>query len=265
MRLLVRTWNLFHGRSVPETRQTHVDEMAALVTADDPDLVCLQEVPVSALAGLDQSSGMVVVGAVAMPAVGGRLGRRITGLDPKRFRSALTGQANAVLVSRRLAVAGASTSLVLNPRDVRQREARREGLPLSARIAWARNRRIAQLVRVAVAGRSVVVANVHLSSLADSRPAEAELLRAATYAEGFADPAEPMLFVGDLNLTVASSTALRTLVEWGFSEPVDSIDQILVRGLTVVRGPEAWPDERRRRGDVLLSDHAPVEAEMIGP
>ncbi|MDX6465015.1 MAG: hypothetical protein QOI27_55, partial [Gaiellaceae bacterium] len=44
-----------------------------------------------------------------------------------------------------------------------------------------------------------------------------------------------------------------------FSEPLPgSIDQILVRGLPSTP-PVAWPEERRRAGGRLLSDHAPVE------
>ena len=45
----------------------------------------------------------------------------------------------------------------------------------------------------------------------------------------------------------------------GFSPPLpESIDQVLVRG--VPAGPALrWPDDRRRVGGRLLSDHAPVE------
>jgi endonuclease/exonuclease/phosphatase family metal-dependent hydrolase len=47
----------------------------------------------------------------------------------------------------------------------------------------------------------------------------------------------------------------------GFSAPLaGSIDQIFVRGLTVVEGPSAWPVERRTLDGRVLSDHAPVEA-----
>jgi endonuclease/exonuclease/phosphatase family metal-dependent hydrolase len=260
----VRTWNLFHGRSVPETRQTHLSEMVALATGDGPDVVCLQEVPVWALPELQRWSGMTALGVVTMPALGGRLARPVTGLDPRRLRSALTGQANAILVSDRLAVAGSPATLVLNPRGVRRREGNRHRLSLAARVAWARNRRVAQLVRVTRDDLAAVVVNLHLSSLRDSRAADAELLRAVTYAESFAGPAEPIVLAGDLNLTVASSVTLKDLGNWGFSRPADGIDHVLVRGLRVARGPESWPSERRRLGDVLLSDHAPVEVEMIG-
>jgi endonuclease/exonuclease/phosphatase family metal-dependent hydrolase len=45
----------------------------------------------------------------------------------------------------------------------------------------------------------------------------------------------------------------------GFSQPLpESIDQVLVRGLPADHALR-WPDERRRVGARLLSDHAPVE------
>ena len=46
----------------------------------------------------------------------------------------------------------------------------------------------------------------------------------------------------------------------GFTEPIDGIDQVLVRGLALARGPEAWAEARRTVGGVVLSDHTPVEA-----
>jgi hypothetical protein len=46
-----------------------------------------------------------------------------------------------------------------------------------------------------------------------------------------------------------------------FSPPLPGgIDQILVRGTQIERGPVRWPKERRRIDGRLLSDHAPVEA-----
>ena len=263
MRLLVRTWNLFHGRAVPETGRTDVQSAVRLVTADGPDVVCLQELPVWALGHLSEWSGMRAFGAVAMPALGGPLGRRVTELDPRRLRSAFTGQANAVLV-RELAVSGHEV-LQLNPRALRRRVAARLGLPLATRFGWGRNRRVAQVLRLDDGEATVVVVNLHLTTSADSRLADAELLRAATYAEGFAGPAEAIVVAGDLNLTASSSMMLHELGSWGFSAPAAGIDHLLVRGLRVVRGPEAWPEARRRIDGELLSDHAPVEAEMMSP
>ena len=226
MKLLVRTWNLFHGRTFPESGDTFLDEMVALATQDDPDVVCLQEVPLWALPELEGWSGMAALGVVAMPAIGRRFGRRATELDPRRLRSALTGQANAVLIARRLAVIG-EASLALNTRDMRRREAKRLGLSTGMRIAWARNRRVAQLVRVGAGAGSAVVVNLHLSSLPDSRPVDAELLRAVAYAEGFARHDEPLVLAGDFNLTTASSVMLQELRGWGFSEGASGIDHVV--------------------------------------
>jgi endonuclease/exonuclease/phosphatase family metal-dependent hydrolase len=104
--LLVRTWNLFHGNAVPPERRAHLRQMIELVTADDPDVVCLQEVPVWALSHLESWSGMQAIGAVgAQPLLrSADLGRWITELNHGILRSAVTGEALATLVARRYAV-----------------------------------------------------------------------------------------------------------------------------------------------------------------
>jgi len=64
---------------------------------------------------------------------------------------------------------------------------------------------------------------------------------------------ERSILAGDANLVSAGAD--------GFSPPLaGSIDQILVRGLTLCNGPSAWPLERRVVEGRVLSDHAPVEA-----
>jgi endonuclease/exonuclease/phosphatase family metal-dependent hydrolase len=103
------------------------------------------------------------------------------------------------------------------------------------------------------------VANTHLTG----RFAEAELQRAAWFADSVARPDEALVLAGDFNLR-ADSPGLASLTgpEWGFSAPGPGIDHILVRGATVSPA-RVWPDERRRRADGrLLSDHAPVEVEV---
>ena len=190
--------------------------------------------------------------------------RRLTDLAPGLLRSALTGQANATLISRRLTVGGHET-LELNPRWFRRRAARQEGLTRSETRDWARNRRVAQVVRVGSGDDTVVVANLHLTSPANCRAAELELERVVVFAESFASPGEPIALCGDLNLTASGSRRLQDLGKAGFSPPSTRIDHILVRGLDLVQGPEEWPDSRRRLGEVLLSDHAPLEAAMIRP
>ena len=100
MRLLVRTWNLYHGRTLPVSSRLYLERMVRLVTADAPDVVALQEVPLWALGRLERWSGMAVAWAVAMPALFvAPAARRVTELDPVRFRSAFTGQANALLIN----------------------------------------------------------------------------------------------------------------------------------------------------------------------
>jgi endonuclease/exonuclease/phosphatase family metal-dependent hydrolase len=265
--LLVRTWNVAHGRTFPETRETHLEEMVRLIAGDGPDVVCLQELPVWSLRELERWSGMRAFGCQTMPALGGPLARRVTAYDPCRLRSGLTGQANAILTGQALVPGGSGESIVLNPARFRRREARRLGLSYRARRHWAANRRVAHAVRVSGGFSSLVVLNMHLTGAQDSRLAEAELLRALTFANRVARVGEPLLVCGDLNLTRASSRLVDRLPRggFGFSSPPAGIDHILGRGLVPVRGPEPWSNGRRRLGDVLLSDHAPVEAEMIRP
>jgi endonuclease/exonuclease/phosphatase family metal-dependent hydrolase len=98
--VLVRTWNLFHGNTHPPQRRAFLREMIRLVTADRPDVVCLQEIPVWALRRLEGWSGMQRVSAVARrPRI--PFGRWPTELHHGFFRSALTGEADAILTARR--------------------------------------------------------------------------------------------------------------------------------------------------------------------
>ena len=259
--VLVRTWNLFHGNAVPPGRRGFLQEMVRLATEDEPDLLCLQELPVWALARLEAWSGMRAFGAVAARprALSAEVGRALTGVHPGLLRSAVTGQANAILLRRGHRV-GAHGTIVLNPRGFRRLHATRLGLDRRARLAWAKERRVCQAVRFEVEGRSVTVANTHVSSVRDLRAKDAELLRAAAFADAFAEPGDAVVLAGDLNVRRETSAALEALAgpEWGFDEPIAWIDQILVRGAEATPA-EAWPEERRRLGGRLLSDHAPVE------
>ena len=116
---------------------------------------------------------------------------------------------------------------------------------------------------MAVDGRSLVVANLHVSSVPEIRIRDAELHRAAVFVDRFAEPAEAVVVGGDLNVRTGASTMLEELSgpEWGFSRAIPGLDQILVRG-AAAKQPEPWPEERRRVNGRLLSDHAPVEVEI---
>ena len=268
MALVVRTWNLFHGNAVPPERSAYLREMVELAVADDPDVLCLQEVPAWALSRLGAWSGMEAVTALAAPPRLGPLrwpaaaGRLVTDLNHGLLRSAFTGQGNAVLVARRHRVLAAET-LVLNPPRFRRGQARWLGLDPVSRLAWAKERRVCQAVRIAAAGgaggETVLVANLHATSYAaDERLADAELRRASAFVDALARRGEPVVLCGDTNILPERSGALRELAAEGFSAPAPGIDQVLARGLPA-SPPSCWPEGRRRLGGRLLSDHAPVE------
>ncbi|HWJ32425.1 MAG TPA: endonuclease/exonuclease/phosphatase family protein [Gaiellaceae bacterium] len=263
-RLLVRTWNLFHGKTNPPGPKAFLEEMVRLVTADAPDVVCLQEVPVWATSHLEHWSGMTAVADVARrPWVPTVLGRILSAYNALVFRSAVTGQADALLLRSRLAIVE-HRRVVLNPFRFRRAQGHRMGLPSAAQFHWAKERRVCQAVRVRHDEKTFVVGNLHATGYPDKRLADAELLRAAVFVDGLALPDEPVLLAGDFNLSVKSSRTLADLMtpEWGFSGATPTgIDHVLVRGFRADE-PHRWPDDRRRRGNVLLSDHAPVEVEV---
>jgi hypothetical protein len=184
---------------------------------------------------------MRAVAVVTMPSLAGPLSRWITSLDPRRVRSGLTGQANALLLGDGLAPAGPPHAIRLNPRSLRRSH------PVQGRTGreWRHHRRFCQLVPVTADGVPLRVANLHATT-ADSL-ARLELDRLVRLI-----PEGPAVVCGDFNV---AETGLG-----GFSDPIAGIDQILVRGLELEEPPRRWPAERRRHGRGLLSDHAPVEA-----
>jgi endonuclease/exonuclease/phosphatase family metal-dependent hydrolase len=265
--LLIRTWNIFHGNTKPPQRHAFLEEAVKLAVSDDPDVVCLQELPGWSLPRLEEWSGDAVASALAeapslgpLPSTTG-IGRAITALHAGLLRSAFSGQGNAILVAPRLHVVDEHVC-VLNPRPFRRAQAKWLGLGPLARLAWAKERRVCQAVRVSNGARTLLVANLHATSYPpDERLADAELLRAFVYVDGIASPAEPTAVAGDFNVTLERSRTLQdvTAADWGFSAGGPGIDQVLVRGLHVTSGPTAWTPERRERRGVLLSDHSPVD------
>jgi endonuclease/exonuclease/phosphatase family metal-dependent hydrolase len=269
-RLLVRTWNLFHGNTKPPGPKAFLEEMVRLATADSPDVVCLQEVPVWALRHLASWTGMTAVGDVAKrPSLGplpstAEIGRVLTDLNHGLFRSAFTGQANAMLIGAGMTVVE-HRRVVLNPFRFRRAQARRLGLGRAARLAWAVERRVSQAVRLRRGDRTLVVGNLHGTGYSpDRRLADAELLRAAVFLDGMASPQEPVLLCGDFNLSVRDSHTLAELMtsEWGFSGATPTgIDHVLARGLRAGER-RMWPAEWREYDGRLLSDHTPVDVDM---
>src|SRR6187455_493657 len=207
--------------------------MVRLATEDEPDVLCLQEVPVWALRHLGGWSGMQSFGAVAArPRLGSaELGHLITELNYGLFRSAFTGQANAILVRAGLRVRE-TDSIVLNPPAFRRRIGRELCLDRGRSLRWAKERRVCH----AVSTEELTVANLHGSAVHDWRVADAELLRAATFADAFAEPEHVLVVAGDFNVIRERSSTLPALVDWGFTKPIAWIDQVLVRGARTV-GP----------------------------
>lgn len=256
--MLIRSWNLYHGNSSPPGPAVYLEEMVRLATADRPDVLLLQEVPAWALGRLVGWSGMAAVADVAQrPRLGpapitAGLGRTLTDLSPGLLRSAFSGQGNAILVGGGLSVVEHAV-LHLNPTRFRREHAQALGLDLVARLAWAKERRICQAVRL---DSGMVVANLHATgSLGDPRIPAAELARATSFAEGLARAGDVVVVAGDFNFEAA---------HWaldGYSEPGPGIDHIAVRG-GAPSPVRAWPDGRRRRNGMLLSDHAPIELDL---
>ena len=261
--MLVRSWNLFHGNTLPPQRRAFLDEMLERATTDDPSVLCVQEVPAWALGRFTAGdvAARPTLGPLPIPAA---VGRALTAIHHGILRSAFSGQGNGILVAPALRVLGHAT-LTLNPRRFRDAEAKRLGLGPLARLAWAKERRIVQALRLALPDeRTMLVANLHCTSYRpDHRIAEAELLRAAWFATAEAQPGDILVLAGDFNVTALRSQVLRDLAgpEWGFSAPGPGIDHVLVRGAASTP-VQRWDDARRTHDRRLLSDHAPVEVEI---
>jgi endonuclease/exonuclease/phosphatase family metal-dependent hydrolase len=211
--MLVRTWNLFHGNAEPPERRAFLRQMIELVTGDGPDVVCLQELPVWALRHLEHWSGMHAIGAVARRPLIPLGARAVTALHHGLLRSALDGEADAILA---------------------RAPARELGTNV---VGEAKLRRIAHAADV----EGVMVVNFHIDGKREQRDRVVALA------------SQRSIVAGDANIVSAGAD--------GFSPPLaGSIDQILVRGLTLRDGPSAWPVERRVVSGRVLSDHAPVEA-----
>ena len=264
--MLVRTWNVFHGRSHPPGRRLFLESMIRLAVEDRPTVLCLQEVPPWALQRLGEWSGMTVFGEVAAPPSIGplpstaELGRLLTSVDPLRLRGAFSGQANAILLDPALGPLE-ERAIVLNSGEFRRAQARWLRLPLVDELHWAKERRVCQAVRTRLPdGRVALIANFHATGSRDKRIPDAEVMRAATFADGLAAPGEVCVLAGDFNVTAERSRTLAELAgpEWGFSRVGEGIDHVLVRGASA-GDPVRWPISRRRLDGLVVSDHAPVE------
>jgi endonuclease/exonuclease/phosphatase family metal-dependent hydrolase len=205
--MLVLTWNLFHGRSVPETPHDLRDEFAARLASWAWDVALLQEVPPWWSPELGRACG-----ASARTALTSRnwllpLTRRIADRRPDLVKS-WGGGANAILV-RGERVLGHRT------RTLR---------------AWPERR----VVHGVALERGWWVCNLHAQAHSEAR-AQADIARAAAAAIQWSAGA-PLVLGGDLNTHDPSAP--------GFTHAAGhSVDHVLVRtarvaapGRTLERG-----------------------------
>jgi endonuclease/exonuclease/phosphatase family metal-dependent hydrolase len=226
LQALIRSWNVFHGNTVPPTRRGYLREMVELATEDRPSILCLQELPVWALPHLARWSGMQAYWLIARrPRRPAALAAAITRLHNGLFRSRLAGQANAILVDRSLAgtqLGGAQIS--------------DEG----------RERRVVHAIRVQTIG---IVGNLHASNAAPDMVTP-ELERARAFIDALAAPGEVRILAGDFNLAHPSLP--------GFGNGGSGPDHILV-SQAAAEPSLTWERRRRLVAGLVLSDHAPVE------
>ena len=235
MRLLVRTWNVYHGRTHPPTSKLYLEQMVRLVTGDAPDLVALQEVPLWAVRRLEHWSGMQASWAMTMPALLGPLARHVTNADPERFRSSVTGQANALLVNPHFET-GRHRRIVLNP------ELSRRDRVLGA------HTRVCHSLELESGRERVLVANLHASNDPDPLLVGAEIDRAASFLAG----TSPACSAGTSTsgATPSPASASRSTASTRCSCAASSSSG----------GRRPGPRRGGGRAALVLSDHAPVEA-----
>jgi endonuclease/exonuclease/phosphatase family metal-dependent hydrolase len=269
--MLIRAWNVYSGNTVPRGRRAQLREMIALITADSPAIVCLQEVPAWALELVGEWAGMQVVGVrtrraklgpIAIPA---RLGRRVASIHAGRARSGPGGQGNVILLPKDATIRQ-TKQITLNTNVFCEEQAAKLGLTAKEARLWEKERRVCQLAKIELANRRrMLVANLHATSRpSDLRLPNAELRRAASFVDRAAEVEETVILAGDFNTTLEASEALRELTtrrDERYSAAGPHIDHILVRG-DAVSALRVWPDDDRRRDGKLLSDHAPIELEL---
>jgi endonuclease/exonuclease/phosphatase family metal-dependent hydrolase len=167
----VLTWNLFHGRSVPDTPRSLRDEFATAIAGWAWDVALLQEVPpwwpqtLAARAHADQRAALTSRNAL-LP-----LRRALADRRPDRIKSN-GGGANAILV--------------------------RDGRIADHRVAVLRHRPERRIVHAVRLASGIWVANLHAQASSDAR-ATADIERAAGHVTQWADGA-PAILGGDFNV-----------------------------------------------------------------
>jgi endonuclease/exonuclease/phosphatase family metal-dependent hydrolase len=196
--VLVLTWNLFHGRAVPEERRSLLAEFASRLASWEWDVALLQEVPPWWPARLGAECG-----ASARTALTSRnwllpVTRPLAERRPDLLRS-WGGGANAILVRRERVLEHGAHTLRRWP-----------------------ERRLVHGVRL---GSGVWVSNVHAQAHSEAR-AHADVGAAGTWTIPQSQGA-PAILGGDMNTRAPAAP--------GFAPAAGhDVDHVLVRGLDVV-------------------------------
>jgi hypothetical protein len=193
------------------------------------------------------------LGPIALP---GSLGRTIGS----------SGKGNAILFPND-AKLRQEKQITLNTNPFCEEQAGKLGYTLKEARWWERERRVCQLVHIEFPDRKRwMIANLHATSLAnDRRLADLELARAAKFIDRQAETEETIVIAGDFNIPLAESSVLQELTtrpDERFAAVSQGAAQILVQGRITLSGLRVWPKDERMLGDVLLSDHAPVEVDV---
>ncbi|WCB91639.1 hypothetical protein DSM104299_00312 [Baekduia alba] len=219
----VLSWNLFHGRSVPEARHALLAEFTDKIAGVDWDVALLQEVPPwwpGPLARATEADARAVLTSRNF----GLAARRWVAERRPDLVKANGGGANAILVRRGFAAIGAHASERLR--------------------TWPERR---WLHAVRLDGSGVWVGNVHATANPKDK-ARADMARSGATLAGWAGDA-PALLGGDANVPDPEVP--------GFDDVGGHrIDRFFTRGgLAVARAPVALDH-------APLSDHAPVLIEV---
>jgi endonuclease/exonuclease/phosphatase family metal-dependent hydrolase len=225
--MLILSWNLFHGRSLPPTRHSLLEQFAASLARWQWDVALLQEVPpwwpepLARAAAADQRTAMTSRNSLLV------LRRALAERDPELAKSN-GGGCNAIL-SRAPIVEHAALRLRVWP-----------------------ERRVAQLARLS---DGTCIANFHASARVPL--AEQELQQLWKHALSWAG-GDPLILGGDLNLRAPLAPGAASL-----HVATRDVDHIFAAGFR----PESEAEVLDRRvtangRTVELSDHPPLRVRL---
>ena len=199
MTLRVLTWNLFHGRSKPETRRSLLPEFSAMLAGWEWDVALLQEVPPWWPEPLARAAGASMRMALTSRNLLPPLQRLIADRRPDLLKSG----------------AGGSNAILVRSQAIREHRIRRLRLLPERRVAHG-----------VLLDHGWWVTNLHAQAHLEAR-AQADLDLAADATTLWAAGA-PTVLGGDLNLRGAPTA-------FGFAHLAGHfVDHVLGRGLEVV-------------------------------